>query len=187
MNPSAILFATEKGAEEIAHRTCKLGIKYRSILLLLGKPQTLEYVQRKALLPAEEVLTVVNQLLEGGFVIQAGAAASTSAPVASVVISQPVATNIAPSTAPAPKAGFPRDEWHIDDEIILSEAKFLLVDFCVDCFGTHSQKPIDRVRACKTAPELSAQIRELVVLVKERQPEKLPLLRKVVREINETA
>ena len=187
MNPSAILFATEKGAEEIAHRTCKLGIKYRSILLLLGKPQTLEYVQRKAPLPAEEVLTVVNQLLQGGFVIQAGAAASTSDTVASAAISQPVATNIAPSTASTPKAGFARDEWHIDDEIILSEAKFLLVDFCVDCFGTHSQKPIDRVRACKTAPELSAQIRELVVLVKERQPEKLPLLRKVVREINETA
>lgn len=178
MNPVAMLHVTEKGADEIAQRNFGLSIRQRGMMLmLLGKPQTLESVLRKSLLPAEESLAIIRQLMEEGFIVQDAATAATIP-----------ATRAVPAGArPLSKAMAFGDEWRIDDEAILSEAKFLLANFCMDCFGTQAQKLIGRFRACKTADELSEQTRSLSVLVNQQQPGKLSALRDIVRTINENA
>lgn len=172
MNASANLYITGKGEDEIAHRTYKLGIQYRSILLLLGKPQTLESLLRKSAFPIGETTDLIKQLLQEGFIAHEAQSAMTNTGHPSVHTSA---------------SG--DSEWDIDGniDIFLPEARFLLADFCMDCFGVHAQSLIDGIRACKTVPALSSQIKELAGQLSQKRPEQLPRLRKIVREIIDAA
>ncbi len=189
MNPSAVLRVTEKGAEEIARHTVGLGLRQRGIMLLLSKPRTLEDLLHKSVLPAEESFAILRELMRDGFIIQDDGAtpAPPLAPPAHADAAAYTANGVAPAMpAAGARTAHARDEWHIHDEAIISEARFLLVDFCMDCFGTQAQTLIDRFRTCKTQNELSAQTKDLATLISQRQPAKLAALRDIVRTINET-
>lgn len=194
MNPSAVLRVTEKGAEEIARHTVGLGLRQRGIMLLLSKPRTLQDLLHKSVLPTEESYTILHELMRDGFITQddGTAPAPSAAPPAAAPVHTGMAAHTANGVAPAmPAAGartaHARDEWHIHDEAIISEARFLLVDFCMDCFGTQAQTLIDRFRSCKTQTELSAQTKDLATLISQRHPAKLAALRDIIRTINESA
>lgn len=191
MDQSAILRMTDKGTDEVAHRTFKLGIKLRSVLLLLSKPQSVQYAFQKSVFPKEEVQEAIDALVQQGFVVL------EDAPPASAAPSAPAA---APAAPPAPAAPVPpaaqaaaaqpagmRDDWHLDPEIILSEAKFLMIDFCVDCFGMQAEKLTEDIRACKAVGTLGNLLKELITMVSKQKPDQLNALRETVRKINETA
>lgn len=192
MNASANLYnlyITGKGEDEIAHRTHKLGIQYRSILLLLSKPQTLEYLLKKSAFPIEETTGVIKQLLQEQFIAREAESSmtNTARPPVHASTSSTVPKQADASVLPASPVQFASNhsEWNIDDDIdiFLPEAKFLLADFCMDCFGVHAQSLIDEIRACKTGHSLSLQIKALADQLSQKQPERLPSLRKIVREI----
>ena len=173
-NTSAHLNLTAKGKEEVEHRVHKLDIKKRSVLLLLDKPHTIAEVLHATVFAEEEILEVVQLLIRDGFV-EISREDGQPQPAAP----PPAAAQVQP---PASSGGF-----RLNEEIMLSEAKFLLVDFCVDSFGTESQAFVDQIRACKNVNELGAYLKQVVAAAESICPERLPALVDVVKEINETA
>jgi hypothetical protein len=169
---SADLYITQKGVDEVKQRTYKLGMKKRSVLILLDKPKSLAQILGKTVLPDSEVIEEVTALIKDGF-IQTNGAGTPGAKAA------PAAT---PRTYAATGTGI-----DVDDEIILSEAKFLLSDFAVDSFGTHSQSVVDAIRACKTVADFRSCLNAIQTAIESNHPDQLPILHKVVAEINETA
>ena len=77
--------------------------------------------------------------------------------------------------------------FYLKEDIILSEAKFLLTDFCVDCFGTQSQSFVDEISESKNVKSLLHCLRSIHAATEKQFPQQLSVLQDVVREINETA
>ena len=100
---------------------------------------------------------------------------------------------MAASQATAPAAAAPKappvavGEFDLDEEIILSEAKFLLIDFCVDCFGMQSEKLTEDIRGCKTVGALRSLVKELLAMVSQHKPDQMNAFRDTIRKVNETA
>jgi hypothetical protein len=165
MKLSASLSLTPKGVDEALNRVHKISARQRSVLILLGTPQTVEHVigRRESLFNHDEILETIIELVDGGFVSVDGEPAARPVLSASGEIIQ------------------------IANDIILSEAKFLLVDFCVDSFGTQSQKFVDQIGACKNERNLQLCLKNIYVVTESQSPDRLPALMRVITEINETA
>lgn len=172
MNLSASLYITPKGEDEVKRRVYKLDMKKRSLLILLDRPQTIEYLGGKTVLPPEEFNAVIISLIQDGFIATGNVAVGAAAPSAAAAGSAQPAGNV---------------RIHIDDDVILSEAKFLLTDFCVDSFGTSSQAYVDAIRACKSVNDLRYQLNAILAAAEKQAPAQLPTLIKVIQEINATA
>ncbi|SDG94448.1 hypothetical protein [Propionivibrio dicarboxylicus] len=177
MDHSAVLHLTEKGADEVAHRTCKLGIKLRSVLLFLQHPQSIAFTLQKSVFPEADILDAIDKLASDGFIVVE--APPAAAPRHNASIASPQSAIATPETKAA--------DFAIGDDILLSEARFLLIDFCVDCFGMAAEKFTDDLRACKSVSALRAVLKELLPLVGAQKPEQLPALRDTIRAINDTA
>lgn len=201
MDQTVVLSLTEKGSDEVLHRTCKLGIKLRSVLLLLNRPQTVQFTLQKSVFPKDEILAAIDTLLNDGFIVQkAGqpedlAIKEAEAPRPAVAATAAAApTGITkPATAPLPKAPgaqsaqAPSSEFGLSDEIILSEAKFLLIDFCVDCFGMQSEKLTEDIRSCRSSAALNLVLKEIVAMTGKHKPDQINALKEAIRKANETA
>jgi hypothetical protein len=144
--------------------TYKRNVRQRSILLLLSKPQTLESIFKKLqIVDHEEIMEIINNLASEGF-IEIGSG------------------SLPPATAPALAANI-----QLLDGIIISEGKFLLVDFCVDSFGTQSQQFVDELGSCKDEKNLQTCLKKIYAAAEEHCPDRLSVLMKIVAEINATA
>jgi len=167
MIPSASVSLTPKGVDEALNRTHKINIRHRSVLILLGKPQTIENIlQKQQLFNHDEVIEIINQLVREGFVeVSGGAMPLTTAPA-------------------SPATG---GNIQLLEGFIISEAKFLLVDFCVDSFGTQSQAFVDELGACKNETSLQVCLKKIYAAIERQSPDRLPVLMKIIREINATA
>lgn len=172
MNLSASLYLTPKGEDELKRRAYKLDVRKRSLMILLEKPQTVDHLAHKTVLHLDEFLAEINTLVNEGFI----AIGSDTTQPASV----PGLARNAPASAGT-------HHLHLDDEVILSEAKFLLTDFCVDSFGTQSQAFVDGIRACKTVKDLRSQLNAVFTATEKISPKQLPTLLDIVTEINATA
>jgi hypothetical protein len=170
MNHSTSLQRTQKGEDEVARRAYKLSLKKRSVLILLDKPRTIECILRKSLFPHDEMVEEIRALLRDAFVAIDGEGA------------RPAGANGGAAAVPALGGGL-----DLDADISMSEAKFLLVDFCVDHFGTQSQALIDEIRACGGEKELSFCLGKAFAAVERQCPDQLPALLALVKKINETA
>jgi hypothetical protein len=164
MNLSASLSLTPKGVDEVSNRVCRLGVRQRSILLLLGKPQTLEDIFKKLqIFDTEEIMGVINNLTNEGFVeIGGGTMPGATAPASVGII-------------------------ELLEGIIISEAKFLLVDFCVDSFGTRSAKFVDELGGCKNEKHLQTCLKNIYMATVEHCPDRMAVLLKIIADINATA
>ena len=201
MDPNDSLALTDKGVEEVKHRTCKLSIRKRSVLLLLEKPHTIEELLGKSVLQPDELKVEIETLMRDGFVRMGGANPSTAAPAASArppaAAPQYSANPFAALSPMLPAAGTPSakpeamaasgSSFQLLEDIILSEAKYLLVDFSVDSFGTRSQSFADEIGACRSVEALSACLHKVHSETLSHCPERLPVLEGVVKAINETA
>ena len=170
MDLAANLHLTQKGVDEVKTRAYKLNIKKRSVLLLLEKLQTIEYVLSKAVFRREEVIEEIRDLAQDGFIVIGG----DTAPVLQVQVSS------------VPQDPFSGGRYQLGPEITLSEAKYLLIDFCFDNFGTRSEAFSDEIRACKTVPTLGRCLETIVVEVGRQCPDRLPILDSLVSGINDT-
>jgi hypothetical protein len=170
VDASITLYNTQKGKDEIQHRTYKLNIKKRSLLILLETPHSVEEVMRKTVFPHNEVADEILALIQEGFIRQG---TSDEAPSLGTAVSQ--------SASGSPQM------LQLDDEIILSEAKFLLSDFCVDSFGTQSKGFAEDIRACQDTEHIRQCLNKIFALTSKHCPEHLPRLLEIVKEINDTA
>lgn len=173
MNLSASLHITPKGVDEVKNRVYKLSIRKRSVLILLEKPQTVEYVLQKSVFHQDEILEEISGLVRDGFVTASGEIPSAASP----------AKVDMPGDPGVPAGG----NFQLSDDIILSEAKFLLVDFSVDTFGTQSQSYVDEIGECKNAKNLYLVLRNIYTATEKQYPNRLSTLLGVIKEINETA
>ncbi len=154
-----------KGAEEVKSRAYKLSMRKRSVLILLETPRTLEYVIGKSVLPRPELFLEIESLFQEGFILLGGAVAQPS--------------------ASAPKAV--RNDTGLKSDVVLSEAKFLMIDFWVDSFGTEAEEFTQEVGACENSVDLNLCLRKLIESLEKNCPHRLPMVGKMIQEINETA
>ena len=166
LSSSASLSLTSKGVEEALGQVHKINERMRSVLILLGTPQTVEQVVNKKIgsLNQSAIIQLIIELINGGFVAKDGGtiadrvAVSSSGEVAQVV-----------------------------DEFVLSEAKFLLIDFCVDSFEAQAQTYIDQVEKCSNQASLKVCLKNIHEVIKRECKDRLPELMHVIAEINKTA
>lgn len=205
MDSNTSLALTAKGVEEVKHRTCKLSIRKRSVLLLLETPHRVDHLLQKTVLQPEEFAVEIEGMIQDGFIqVVGGAPAPTPAPAVAAVPSAAPKTEqpqyssdpfaaLAPPlpkaapTAAAPAANVDQSAFSLLEDIILSEAKYLLVDFCVDSFGTRSQAFADEIGGCRSADSFAVCLNKVVTETRNHCPDRLAALTGVVKAINETA
>jgi hypothetical protein len=168
VSQSGIVQLTPKGEEELERRAYKVGVKKRSLLILLKSPQSIDYLLQKTILPQGEFDGELQGLIDEGFITTGWSdRASKEQAVAGV---------------PAVRSAF-----DIDKDILLSEAKFLLADFCVDCFGTESQSFVEEIRACGNVADFRMCFSKALGLTQKKYPKHLSTLMDLLTSINETA
>jgi hypothetical protein len=162
---SASLSLTPKGKEEALHKVHNINERLRNVLIQLVTPQTVEQIiNNKAGSNQAQVVQLIIELVNEGFVAKDGGVAAgtvvTSASGGSVQLA---------------------------DGFVLSEAKFLLIDFCVDSFGTQAQAFINQIEGCKNPSGLQLYLNNIHAAIQNKYADRLPVLMKAIVEINKTA
>jgi len=106
-------------------------------------------------------------------------------PILKVVPPAPTAGRSALSSKPA--AADAADPMRLDGEISLSQARFMLSEFCLNQFGVQSQEFVDAVNRCGDVASLQKVLSLIRTEMLNRHRDRLPLLIACVREINDTA
>jgi hypothetical protein len=163
---SASLSLTPKGREEALHKVHNINERLRSVLILLGTPQTVEQIINQRIENSNQagIVQLIIELINGGFVAKDGG-----------TMASPVVTSASGGVV------------QVTEGFVLSEAKFLLVDFCVDSFGTQAQTFIDQIDGCKNPTSLQLCLKNIHAATQSQSPDLLPALMKVIAEINKTA
>jgi hypothetical protein len=154
-----------KGTEEVKSRVYKVGMRKRSVLILLETPRTMEYLISKSVLPRPELILEIEALFQEGFIF--------------------LGSTVVQPSASAPKAV--QSDMSLKSGIVLSEAKFLMIDFWVDSFGTEAEEFTQEVGACENSVDLNVCLRKLIDSLGKNCPDRLPMVGNMIREINETA
>jgi hypothetical protein len=68
-----------------------------------------------------------------------------------------------------------------------SQARFALSNFCLDQFGTNGQALADVLELCSDVASLQEALNSIQIEVRNRCPDRLPVLVGCVNEINQTA
>lgn len=186
---------TLKGSQELVSRTYRLDAKLRNILFLIQQNSaTVESILQHSIFPREEVLDRVRGLMKEKFIALRGAAASSGAPPerASAASAPTPATldldagkeAVGPETVLRTVAdAFPA----LEPGISVSEARFVLCDFCLDQYGAKAQKSIDTINGTTSITGLQRLLDEICEdLNARKQREGLNDLALRVREINES-
>jgi len=179
----SLLVLTAKGAEELRARVHRLDVKARNILFLIHMgSQNLEAILEKTIFPRNEVATKVYALLEGQFIAldfrQPVSPAGPSLPP----IKTPTLTS-APLPAQAPQRGA-MEAPVLQAGVSLSQTRFALSDFCLDCFGIEAQRMIGAIDRCTNLNGLQQVLNTIFAVVRKDQPDQLPALYARVEEIN---
>jgi hypothetical protein len=163
---SANLSLTPKGKEEATSQVHNINERQRKVLIQLGTPQTVEQIinQRVGKYSQAEIVQLIIELINGGYVVKDGG------PAASPVVISASGEIV-----------------QITDDFVLSEAKFLLVDFCVDSFGTRAQTYIEQIDGCKDQTSLKLCLKNIHAVTQSECPDRLPALMKAIVEIKKTA
>ncbi len=175
MNLTQSLSLTPKGEDELKNRVYKLDMKKRNVLILVQQPRTIQYVIDKAVFDAKELLDEIVALAKEGFLKisgDGGAAAGSSA-----------------SSAEKPKAPSITFDGNIviREDIVLSEARFLVVDYCVEVFKTNSTKYVEKLSQCRTVQDFTQCAKEICEATKSTYPNYLSEFQAVLKEVNNTA
>jgi len=174
MDKAASLRLTPAGEQVLLHRTHKLSIKQRSLLILLTAPQSVGQLLERTILPAAEFFGEMRSLIEGGFVAP-DVHPAPSAKTGQVKV-PPVGQGNPGHETPTPA---------FKEGLVLSEAKFLLVDFCIDVFGTDAPALIDRIQSCDNIQEFSTCYAKVWSLVKKHRPGQSSKMELLIQAIND--
>lgn len=196
---------TLKGAEELAARSYRLDVKLRNILFLIQKGSaSFDTILQNSIFPREEVLERVRGLINDKFialtpaegVAAAAAAATAPAPSGHATGAHTAPAGGAPPTLAAgitangqwtvtrkPEDGCPM----LDPGVSISQARFVLCDFCLDEFGTDSGEKTDAVNAAKGVTALQRVLDEIYEELRgARHRDALATLAERVQDINDT-
>jgi hypothetical protein len=182
---------TAKGDEELASRTYRLELKVRNILFLIQRgTHTLEAILQNSVVPREEVVEKLRDLLKDQFVSMSGSGAALAAPPPATPGRAP--TLNVPLDAPVPTAP-PTLTGRSDRASLLglsanasmSQARFVLCDFCLDQFGMKAQALVDQINAAPDVPALQKIVDTLANELVKTDKSHLRALADRVREINE--
>lgn len=169
---SVRLFLTSKGQMELVQNVHRLNLKKRSVLLLLKNnqqtPLSFSEAIRKGVLPAAEIRPIVDELVREEFVRFEGNAGAMA------LQSQPVEVVAVPAT------------W-FDESINLSEARYLLNDFCLEIFKTQAARYAQPLAECKTVEALEAFVKDLRNKMETASPTSVERLDGVIQEIKDSA
>jgi hypothetical protein len=112
--------------------------------------------------------------------------AASKPPTLKVVAPQAALSRPAPPAqkTAAAEAG---DPTRLDAEISLSQARFMMSEFCLNQFGVQSQEFVDAVNRCGDVPSLQKVLNLIRTEMLNRHRDRLPQLLACVREINDTA
>jgi hypothetical protein len=171
MNLSDTLLITARGAVEVRDQIANLDTKARGVLLTLAKaPRTIGELVGNLPLERADALLRIDALLKEGFVSneRAGSRSATQAE-----------DNVHAAQATGRlelKAG-----------IFLSEARFLLTDFCLDFFGGEADKLVNAVEDADGVAGLNRCLQDIGARLAKKDPKAMPSLQRIVAVINETA
>jgi hypothetical protein len=166
------LFLTPKGTEELRSRVHKLDVAARNILYLIQLGfTTAETILRRSIFPQDAVVDGLRHLLGNKFV--------AVAPGKGV----PPRAADGPDLDSAPAL----EQLHLEAGVSLSQARFLLSDFCLDQFGTQGTGLVDAASLAVDVPGLQEVLNRIRIEVQSRCPDRLTLLLSCVGEINKTA
>ncbi len=184
------LALTLKGTEELTLRTYRLDVKLRNILFMIQKgTPTIDAILQNSIFPREEVVEKLRLLLKEQFVELGAAASAATSQAASGARSESLEVASDPATVGAPPfartalPAFPT----LEPAVSMSQARFLLSDFCLDQFGAKAQPIIDAIEASVEVADLQPVLDAITVELRKRSKDLLPLLLAKVREINQTA
>jgi hypothetical protein len=92
-----------------------------------------------------------------------------------------------PLPAQKPAAADAADPMRLHAEISLSQARFMLSEFCLNQFGVQSQEFVDAVNRCGDVAGLQKVLSLIRAEILNGHRDRLPLLTACAREINDTA
>jgi hypothetical protein len=158
-----LLSLTPKGIEELHGGASKLDAIAKNILSLIEHGSiSAETILQRSKSRRDEVIDALRLLLRNGFVATAASNRATSQP------------------------GSAGAQLNLKLGVSLSQARFALVNFCLDQFGTDGQHLADLVDVCSDVASLQQVLKAIRIEVDNRCPGRLPALAACVREINET-
>ena len=70
MDLSTFIKLTAKGSDEIKNRTYRLGMKKRSLLILLNSPRSIQQLTQTSVIPRDELINELHALIHDGFVLE---------------------------------------------------------------------------------------------------------------------
>jgi hypothetical protein len=111
-----------------------------------------------------------------------------AAPAAKVPpASRPSAARSEPVKKPVAGGATSTDTPRLEAAISLAQARFALIEFCLNVFGVQGQAFVDGINRARDVPALQKALNLIRTEALNRHRDKLPLLLACVREINETA
>jgi hypothetical protein len=178
---------TLKGTEELALRSHRLDVKLRNILFLIqrGTP-TVDAILKNSIFPREEVIEKLRGLLKERFVALSseGLPAPVGADAArsgTLEIAADAASGAAALVARTAQPVFPT----LDSGVSMSQARFVLCDFCLDQFGMKAQPLVDAIETAADVAELQRVLDAITTEVRKHSKDQLPGLIARVHEINQ--
>jgi hypothetical protein len=188
------LMLTLKGAEELSQRTHRLDLKLRNILFLIQKgTPTIDAILQNSIFPQDEVIEKLRGLVKERFVeVNAGAAPAGAASPSESVVAEARPATLGNAVDPTTIGGSPfartsRPAFPVlDSGVSMSQARFLLCDFCLDQFGARAQPLIDAIEATSDVAELQQVLDGITAEVRRHIKDQLPVLMATVRDINQT-
>jgi hypothetical protein len=171
MNLSDTLLITERGTVEVRDRLADLDSKARSILLALGAaPRTIGDLLSNLPLERADALLRIDALLKEGLVNRRRGESRA------VAQAQQKAESVSAASGLELEAG-----------IFVSEARFLLTDFCVDALGSEADKLVRALEAANGVDGLRRCLQDIAARLASHDPAAMPSLHRIVATVNGTA
>jgi hypothetical protein len=177
---------TLKGTEELALRSHRLDVRLRNILFLIqrGTP-TVDAILKNSIFPREEVIEKLRGLLKERFVALSSeglpAPVGADARSGTLEIAADAASGAAATVARTAQPIFPT----LDSGVSMSQARFVLCDFCLDQFGMKAQPLVDAIESAADVAELQRVLDAITTEIRKHSKDQLPALIARVREINQ--
>lgn len=167
----ALLMLTAKGREELKSRSFRLDPMGRNILFLIDRGNnTSDALVERAVFPRTALLDRILQLVAAHFIEV-----------------DPLGANGPPSRSAGTLPGSTSEGLRLKAGISLSQARFALCDFCLDHFGTRSQKLVEAINLCDTLSALQQALDQIRDEVRQNPGARFPELVACVDSINDSA
>ncbi|MBL8470389.1 MAG: hypothetical protein KF778_10775 [Rhodocyclaceae bacterium] len=173
MDRNAICTKTEKGLDELTHRTYKLGFRMRQVLFMVDGSKSAGFITDNL---AGDVAAMMAELLAGGFIAISGAAPATAA-----------APPPRPAAPPAPAAPAAPGAGTTVSREAFERAQSFMVNTARMYGGVFASRLIDRLEACDDAAGLRALTDEWYVAIngsRDGKRDAPDLLRKLRTTLN---